>query len=177
MKIVELTCSSCGEIFQKAKKEFDRQTRNGREEFFCTRSCSGKHSIDQKLGDYKGNMNNIPDKYKHGYDRSDEYTPFKFLLRRVKDRYSAKGKEYDIDLPYLKEIWENQNSKCKVTGVNLILEDGVTNPNYSASLDRIDSDIGYMKGNVQFISVTANHAKNKYSEEILQEFFQIVRAA
>jgi len=165
-KKVEIVCNNCGKEFTKAKKEYDRQLRNGRKYFYCSRSCVGKNNV-KNLGEYVGNTIHLL----RGYNHSDEFTPFRHYLRRVKNRY----KEYNISLSYLKELWEHQNGICPLTGVKLVLEDGITNPNYSASLDRINSNIGYMKDNVQFISVTANHAKNKFSENILQEFFEIIK--
>ena len=38
-------------------------------------------------------------------------------------------------------------------------------PIYTASLDRIDSNKGYIKGNVQFISTAINYMKNNMSNE------------
>ena len=170
-KEVELTCMTCEERFKKAKKEFDRQVRNGRSNFFCSRLCSSKSTV-QNLGDHIASTANLL----RGYDRSDEYTPFRRYMRRVNTRNSESGKDCDIDVSDIKNQWYLQEGKCALTGVPLVLEEGISNPNYSASLDRIDSAIGYMKSNIQFISVTANHAKNKYSDEILQEFFNIIKS-
>lgn len=164
---VEIVCNNCGKEFTKAKKEYDRQLRNGKKNFYCSRTCVGKHNV-KNLGDHGGY-------HFSGGSVKDEYSPFRPHLKRVRTRYVEKSKDYNISLSYLKELWETQNGICPLTGVNLILETGVSNPNYSASLDRINSDIGYMKGNVQFISLTANHAKNKFSEDVIQEFFEIIK--
>ena len=44
---------------------------------------------------------------------------------------------------------------------------------HTASLDRIDSAIGYMKGNVQFVCYSINTAKNDFDEI---EFIQFVES-
>ena len=44
----------------------------------------------------------------------------------------------------------------------------------TASLDRIDSSLGYIPGNVQFVSVIANYAKRDFQEEELFEFCEAV---
>lgn len=175
MNKIDLICDECSKVFEKPKNEYNRLLRNGRIKFFCTRSCAGKNSVEKNkknLGKYYGKIASFSGSGKP----KDSYSCFKPYLRRVKNRKIERGKEYDIDLPYLKKLWEDQNGKCALTFVDLVLEDGITNPNYSASLDRMNSSIGYMKGNLQFISVTSNYAKNKYTEEILQEFFQIIHS-
>ncbi|BDA67962.1 hypothetical protein RIVM261_025310 [Rivularia sp. IAM M-261] len=44
----------------------------------------------------------------------------------------------------------------------------------TASLDRIDSKLGYIEGNVQFVSVMANYAKLDFQEAQLLEFCKAV---
>lgn len=43
-----------------------------------------------------------------------------------------------------------------------------------ASLDRIDSSIGYVKGNIQFISLIAQFAKNDFSDTEVINFCKAV---
>lgn len=43
-----------------------------------------------------------------------------------------------------------------------------------ASLDRIDSSIGYIPGNIRFVSVMANYCKNSFSDQEVFEFCQAV---
>ena len=40
---VTIYCAKCGKAKQKLKTEYDRQIRNGRQDFYCSRSCSSKH--------------------------------------------------------------------------------------------------------------------------------------
>lgn len=42
---------------------------------------------------------------------------------------------------------------------------------YQASLDRIDSSRGYVKGNVEFVCLAVNFAKSTFSKEQMLEFF------
>lgn len=42
---------------------------------------------------------------------------------------------------------------------------------YQASLDRIDSSKGYIEGNVEFVCLAVNYAKNGFSKEQMIEFF------
>lgn len=72
----------------------------------------------------------------------------------------------------MKQLWEEQEGKCAVTKVDLKLENSY-NKNYQASLDRIDSSKGYIKGNVRYISVSVNWLKNNLDDNHLREFIQI----
>lgn len=48
---------------------------------------------------------------------------------------------------------------------------GDKNP-YQASLDRIDNNIGYMKGNIRFVSLIYNYAKNNFTDNDVAKFCQ-----
>lgn len=59
-------------------------------------------------------------------------------------------------------IMEAQDHRCVYTGRKL---DAKTRKNYTASLDRKDSDGSYTADNVQFTCIEANIAKWKLTEE------------
>jgi len=44
-----------------------------------------------------------------------------------------------------------------------------------ASLDRIDSSKGYVKGNIQFVSLIAQYAKNDWNGDVIFEFANAVK--
>lgn len=44
-----------------------------------------------------------------------------------------------------------------------------------ASLDRIDSSKGYVKGNVQFVCLSMNYAKNGFSDQQIKDFVDSIR--
>lgn len=86
---------------------------------------------------------------------------------RVKKKPRLKS---DIDLTYLTELWEKQDGKCAITHIPIILPSnaktwGKGKKPDNASLDRIDSKLGYIKGNVQFIALSINLAKTDFSQE------------
>ncbi len=45
---------------------------------------------------------------------------------------------------------------------------------YQASLDRIDNSKGYIKGNVRFVALIFNYARNDFSDEQVLDFCQKV---
>lgn len=103
-------------------------------------------------------------------NRKDEYTDFRYILRNIRKRF----KEVDIDLEYLKHLWESQNGICLYTGIYLTLPTYVNHDFFfnCASLDRIDSSKGYVKGNVQFIALPINLMKSTKSETEIKCFLK-----
>lgn len=64
---------------------------------------------------------------------------------------------FDLDKEYLLQIW---TGKCPVFGFDLTFATNRSNPDNQASLDRILPEMGYVRGNVIFISNLANRIKN-----------------
>jgi|19_taG_2_1085344.scaffolds.fasta_scaffold03178_10 hypothetical protein len=77
-------------------------------------------------------------------------------------------REKNIDIDFLVELWKKQNGLCSITKYPMI-----HGPNslFSASIDRINSDKGYTKDNVQLVCQAINFAKNKFSNEDMIEFW------
>ena len=91
------------------------------------------------------------------------------LLNRAKHRAKEKGREFDVlvtdvDWPELCPIL---NIKLKYRFENL---EELGHKDQSASIDRVDSEKGYVKGNVMIISLLANRMKNSASIEQLIKF-------
>jgi hypothetical protein len=84
----------------------------------------------------------------------------------------------DISAEYLKTLWEQQEGICPLTGWHLKLP--ATTSGWTrkapdnASLDRIDSSKGYLQGNVRFVSVIANYARNDFSDDNVLSFCSAV---
>lgn len=111
-------------------------------------------------------------------NRRDKYTPFRWFVSRAKYR---KKHVTNITVEYLKELWETQGGICPFTGWGLILpygslgfKDGPDPRN--ASVDRIDCSKGYIEGNVRFISVMANLARQRFTDGQVRQFCQAVVA-
>lgn len=72
-------------------------------------------------------------------------------------RHNISG--YNLTVDYIQELLNKQNYKCYYTGINLKIGSKLTNP----TLDRIDSNKGYIKGNVVVCTEIANIMKNDLS--------------
>lgn len=82
---------------------------------------------------------------------------------------------WDLSVEYLDALLESQNFRCIFTGDKLTIGHGNGNGlivNGSASLDRIDSSLGYIYGNVQFVIKPVNLAKQALSDS---DFIELCR--
>ncbi len=90
----------------------------------------------------------------------------RYIFYQLKNRVKSKGLEFNLDLSDIK-IPEN----CPILNIPLRRNVGHkgASPN-SPSVDRINNDKGYIKGNIQVISTKANIMKSSASVEELQRF-------
>jgi hypothetical protein len=79
-------------------------------------------------------------------------------------RASAKAKNYvfDISRQDVIERWQRQGGLCAYTGWPMSTE---TKNSRLASIDRIDSSIGYTKDNIQLTCWSVNRAKSFMNEK------------
>ena len=172
--MAKIKCFTCSKIFERSKAEINRNKKIGRKTF-CSRSCSGKETISNIPIDKRGNADHL----KKGMEK-DEFSPFRFFIKLCKMRKKQKSNlEFNITLEDLKEQWEKQNGVCPYTGWKMKIADCQTNllkktPD-RASLDRIDSSRGYIKDNIQFVSLIVQYAKNDWEGEVVFEFADAVK--
>jgi hypothetical protein len=68
----------------------------------------------------------------------------------------------------LADQWVAQEGKCAISGVPLTLKAHKRDHTGTASVDRIDSKLGYTKDNIQWVHKTVNQMKMDLEES---EFF------
>lgn len=91
-------------------------------------------------------------------------TYFSSLKRGANGEKGRKPIEFDISIEYLWETFKQQNGKCKYSNLPIDFR------SKTASCDRIDSSLGYIEGNVQWLHKDVNMMKRHYSEKY---FFEI----
>ena len=72
---------------------------------------------------------------------------------------------FDICIEQAWDIFLSQNSKCAITGVDIFLSVNYKKINSSASLDRINSDLGYITGNIQWVHKKVNMMKSFFDQQ------------
>ena len=140
----------------------------------CKCDCGKKDKITNLYHILSGHIKSCGCSKKNA--KIDEYSKFRIFIYRI----LRNEMEKDIDVKYLKKLWTKQNGKCAYTNIEMTLAEcnsrktGAYNP-YQASLDRIDSSKGYLKGNVEFVCVLINYAKNSFSKEQVKEFLSKIK--
>ncbi len=178
VKTVEIICTVCGNKCDKVFSYIERQKKKGQTHFFCSRRCSSSRQENKERIKTIGKLNYFTKNNQYAMNRIDEFTPFKYHIRNAKRRKDHG--EFSITSSYLKELWESQNGLCAVTGLKLehryfsSWKHDKKSP-YQASLDRIDNSKGYIVGNIRFVCLMYNYARNNFSDEETIEFFNKVK--
>jgi len=162
-----LICKQCSQSFSKDKKEFDRQMKNGRQidNWFCGRRCLMTHKNKNRSSDtqrkisVKTSIRNIG----NSYAKKGNFT---YYLNKARNRKH----ESDLTEEYLQKLWDEQKGKCVYSNIEMNLYNGESKLPTTASLDRIDSSLGYTKGNVQFVCFSLNLAKNNFDNDVFVNF-------
>jgi hypothetical protein len=166
-KLGDCICDNCGVEFKKPQSEINRSKKLERQNF-CSRTCVGLNNVKNF-----GNKRNNYDISKHSGWKKDEFTKFRYHFRNIKKR----NKVIDITLEDLRDVWNKQQEMCPYLGIKLTLNSYgkiEKDPITSASLDRIDSSKGYIKGNIQWISRAINFMKNDMHENELLKIFDLI---
>lgn len=69
---------------------------------------------------------------------------------------------FDITIKYAWDLYKKQNKKCALSGIDIPMG---KEKEMIASLDRINSRLGYVKGNVQWVHKVLNELKMDHVEE------------
>jgi len=101
--------------------------------------------------------------------------PCKRLLKASKSR----SRDHNISLSDVEEAYKRCNGKCPVIGCGRSFRlDCTPGDRYSApSLDRIDSSLGYVSGNIWVICFECNHLKRDHSAARLSGLAESIRLA
>jgi hypothetical protein len=182
-KIVVVECSFCHKQVIKPKKEVDRRIRDGKNKFYCNNTCSSKENPGILKGQEYSKTHPVETRerlLKLSTNRQDEFSSFKYFIQKTKSKNRTKYGSSDLSLQYLKNLWEKQNGICPYTGYQIELPKNTQDFNKKgspkkASLDRIDSSKGYVEGNVEFVCLAANWAKNGFTKEQMLDFFQNIK--
>lgn len=175
MSTISVQCHGCGQVFERLAAEVARSQKLGRK-LFCTRQCLGKNR-DNSVYAHTG----FPQTLIAG-NRRDIQTPFRWYMKCI--RYRSRNpnrvrKETDLVIDDLVAQWTLQRGICPHTGWELVLPDSTNGWKQGlqprcASIDRIDSSRGYIKGNIVFVAVIYNFAKNAFSEDAVLKFCEAV---
>jgi hypothetical protein len=72
-------------------------------------------------------------------------------------RRNARGRklDFDIDAPFMIDLFAKQDVRCALSGIVMVHK---PMSHWQASIDRIDTDLGYVRGNVRWVCLEFNGA-------------------
>ena len=88
-------------------------------------------------------------------------------LSKIRTRARRRYLDFNLTCKFLSNLWLKQNKKCAISGLQLDIK---TN----ASVDRIDSSLGYVKGNVWWVHSDINQMKWDFNFEKFLEYCKII---
>ena len=89
-------------------------------------------------------------------------------ISRMKKRAEKKNVPFNLTVAYIRSIYP-EDGICPVLGVKMTRGEAASH-NYSPSVDRIKPELGYVKGNVVYMSNLANKMKQNATDEQLRAF-------
>lgn len=90
---------------------------------------------------------------------------------KIKLRANSKKIDFNIDIEYIDQLFEMQNKLCAISKLPISFE---RSQKQTASLDRIDSSKGYVRGNVQWLHKDINKMKWDFTQEKLFHLCKLV---
>ena len=145
-KIVQKECLGCGSAFKGHSN---------------TRYCSNKCRDSKSEWSRKKQLNRI--------SNLEHFLKEKINLARARNKYIV-----DIDYNYINELWKSQDGMCAISKIPMTYIKGNGKVNTNVSMDRIDSNIGYIKGNIQLVCTQVNYMKNDLSTEDLKTWCEAI---
>lgn len=118
--------------------------------------------------DYYKNHDARKASLKKRYYYRKEHDYFAFYIYNKKSSVKQQGIPFELDKKYLESIWVDT---CPVFGTKLVKRTEEFSDN-TAELDRIVPELGYIKGNVRWISKRANRLK---SDATIEELKKIIK--
>jgi hypothetical protein len=143
---------------------FDRRTKYGNH-WLCECRCGTKRTLSsnslktgntKSCGRCKAFVGSANKNWK-GYGEISRH-----FFRQIYHNAAMRKIEFQLSIEHIWDLFLKQNRKCVFTNVELIFAKSYkTNERkmQTASLDRIDSSLGYLEGNVQWVHKDINMMK------------------
>lgn len=142
----------------------------GEEKQVSTRHLNRKNNTIRSCGCLNPNrLKGDKSPWFKGYGKITRGFFTRHITKSAKKRGLSCALQVEITEEYLHNLFEEQEGKCYYSNVVLSLPEKWDDYNYTASIDRTDSSLGYIKGNIKFVHKHINIMKNKFSQEYFIE--------
>ncbi len=147
----QVICEVCNEPFMKENRQINRTNKNG-----------GIHSCSRKCTNIYLSKKNVK--------------PMSYNVRNAKRLSKSKGLEFNLTTEYVYELFNEQNEKCALTGVqmSIVWKNNIKKID-QVSIDRIDNSKGYIQGNIQLVALGINYLRNTFEINDVVEFLDLLK--
>lgn len=99
------------------------------------------------------------------------------IFNRFLDGAKKRDIEFSVSKEYVENLFISQGRKCALSGLELSFAESAYDHSHgdsTASLDRIDSRIGYIDGNVQWVHKHVNKMKQNLEQDYFIQMCQLI---
>lgn len=154
-------CNKCGNT--KNESEFYRPNRSS--------TCKECHLITTR--EYKRKKRESKE-YRNIESIKQKERRFRMWQQTLLHDCKHRKLEIDIDFEYINDLFKKQKGKCYWFGVDLIPSINKKHPQ-QPSLDRLNNELGYIKGNVILCCYSANIGRNENQFDVWIEFIKQIK--
>lgn len=151
-EVCTVECPSCFKIYERSYRNLNLTTK-------C-KSCSIKINNKNKIGNGHKTIGELSGSF----------------VNTIKQKAKTRNIEFNVSIEYLWDLFLKQDKKCRLSNIDLNLytyniwtstgkSRHINTSIMNASLDRIDSNKGYIEGNVQWVHKVINIMKNTLSTD------------
>ena len=154
------TCRDCG--IEKPISEYHKD----KEKKYGVRGICKPCATKKTHTYYLKNVNTIKTKvsiYRQSYVPKHTREIDSRLRNLCTNARNRKNKEFNITEEDLFDLWGKQDGKCAYSKLPM---SAASNQLYTVSLDRIDSNIGYVVGNIQLVCAAVNRMKQEFTQDV-----------
>ena len=98
-------------------------------------------------------------------------------FRSMEGSARSRNISFDVTIEYLWDLYLKQNRKCALTGLSIFMRRSGKKgrgKRGTASLDRINSDLPYQEGNVQWVHKVVNKMKGLLNQQVFVAFCEAI---
>ncbi len=170
----------CWRIYHKANREKimakNKRYREANPEKIkeARRKYNEAHREEKNEANRKYTKNNL-EKIRIKTQKWRKANPFKYALSTIKNRSNKKGVSFDLTEEYLFRLWNDCAGICPMTGVPMLKTSNGNNP-FMMSIDRLDPEKGYIKGNIRLVNLWYNMTRRNWGDHFTFDMCQRVIA-
>ena len=166
----------------------DITVKKSKKYILCECACGKKKDVlysnlkngkSKRCSSCAGKLITLPQGFKNTWIGSSIGNLNRTMFGHIRSKASERDLEFNISQQFLWDLLVKQNHKCALSGINIFLSKKIKNGNpdfnfITASLDRINSDIGYIESNVQWVHKDVNKMKMQYNNNYFINICKLV---